>query len=136
MKKYTLERVYLEDRTLGSLYDGEEVIAKVLELPWKNNNRSVSCIPEGTYQVIKQQPKPDRPYIYFRLPKVPGRSGILIHRGIQPAHSKGCLLVGSRLANINSNQPILESSTVKLDWMAANMPDEWELEIKKKATSL
>lgn len=136
MKRYTLERVYLEDRTLGSLYDGEEVIAKVLELPWKNNNRSVSCIPEGIYQVIKQQPKPDRNYIYFRLPKVPGRSGILIHRGVRPSHSKGCLLVGSRLANVNSNEPILDSSMVKLDWMAANMPDEWELEIKKKALTL
>lgn len=136
MKRYTLERVYLADRTLGSLYDGDEVIAKVLELPWKDNNRSVSCIPEGIYTVIKQQPKPDRPYIYFRLPSVPGRSGILIHRGINPSHSKGCLLVGSRLAEVNTNSPILESSTVKLDWMAKNMPDEWELEIKKKQTSL
>lgn len=132
MKRYTLERVYLEDRTLGSLYDGNEVIAKVLELPWKNNNRSVSCIPEGTYKVIKQAPKPDRDYPYFRVLDVPRRSGILIHRGVNPNHSKGCLLVGSRLALVNTSAPILESSTVKLKWMIDNMPDEWELDIRKK----
>jgi hypothetical protein len=128
-----LERVYLSDRTLGSLYDDKgEMIAKTLELPWKNNSRSVSCIPEGKYKVIKEPPKADRPYVYFRVLNVPGRSGILIHRGVKPIHSKGCILVGSRFAEVNSNQPILESSTVKMDWLAKNLPDSFELEITKK----
>lgn len=128
-----LERVYLSDRTLGSLIDDNgEVIAKTLELPWINNARRTSCIPEGTYQVIKEPPKADRPYTYFRLLDVPGRSGILIHRGIKPIHSKGCILVGSRFAEVNTNTPILESSTIKMDWLGANLPDNFNLTITKK----
>lgn len=132
MERLTLERVYLTDRTLGSLYRNGETIAKVLELPWKENKRAVSCIPEGVYRVIKQPPKPDRNYPYFRLPDVPGRSGILIHRGTKPDHSKGCLLVASRFRNINTSQPELEESTNKLTWLVTNLPEEFELEIKAK----
>lgn len=132
MKRYRLERVYLADRTLGSLYDGDTVIAKILELPWLENKRAVSCIHEGVYRVIKQPPKADRPYTYFRLPKVEGRSGILMHIGNDVKHSKGCLLCGSRFANIESDTPTLADSTAKMAWMALNMPDEFELEIIKK----
>lgn len=132
MKTYRLERVYLADRTLGSLYDGATMIAKILELPWLENKRAISCIPEGVYMAIKQPPKADRPYTYFRLPKVEGRSGILMHIGNNPEHSKGCLLVGSRFANIETDTPILADSTAKMAWMALNMPDEFEMEIIKK----
>lgn len=133
MITYKLERVYLKDRTLGSIKDTlGNVIAKTLELPWKDNERSVSCIPEGAYRVIQQPPKEDRPYPYFRLPEVPGRSGILIHRGINPSHSKGCILVGSRFAEENTAEPILQSSTVKLQWMIDNMPKEFLLQITIK----
>jgi hypothetical protein len=134
MEKLRLERVYLSDRTLGSIYRNEEVIAKCLELPWKENKRAVSCIPEGVYRVIKQPPKPSRNYPYFRLPNVPNRSGILIHRGTKPEHSKGCLLVASRFRNINTSQPELEESSIKLTWLVTNLPEEFELEIKAKTT--
>ena len=127
-----LDRVYLLDRTLGSiLWDGN-FVCKTLELPWKENKRAISCIPEGTYRVIKQPPKEARPYKYFRLPDVPGRSGILIHRGAEPKHSKGCILVASRFIDVNTNQPRLSDSASKLDWMTANLPDEFELFIRSK----
>lgn len=133
MTKYILERVYLPTRVLGSIYgpDGKP-ICKTLELPWKENKRAISCIPEGTYRVIKQEPKPDRPYSYFRLPEVPGRSGILIHRGTNPSHSKGCILVASRFTNVESMEPVLSESAIKLTWMIKNLPDEFELIIRKK----
>lgn len=130
---YLLDRVYLPDRTLGSIVSPQGgIICKTLELPWKDNERSVSCIPEGRYHVIKQPPKEDRPYHYFRLPKVTGRSGILIHRGTEPADSRGCILVASRFKNIESETPSLEESGVKLQWMIDNMPDEFYLLIEKK----
>jgi hypothetical protein len=132
MERITLERVYLTDRTLGSLYRNGQPIGKTLELPWKMNKRGISCIPEGVYRVIKQRPKESRPYPYFRLPEVDGRSGILIHRGISPDHSKGCILVASRFRNINTDKPELEESGKKLQWMIDNLPDEFELEVKAK----
>lgn len=138
---YRLERIYLPDRTLGSFYRDDEVIAKCLELPWLENKRAVSCTPEGTYRVTKEPPIPmndpkgrkERWYWHFRLHDVPGRSGILIHRGQHPKNSKGCILVGSRFADVNTIAPFVEGSGVKLQWMVDTLPDEFLLEIRKKA---
>lgn len=132
MEKLILERVYLSDRTLGSIYRSGELICKTLELPWKDNRRAISCIPEDVYLVRKQPPKPDRPYPYFRLPLVEGRSGILIHRGTNPLHSKGCILVGGRFKDTETEFPTLGESADKLTWMTNNLPQEFELEIRKK----
>lgn len=148
MALYLLERVYLPDRTLGSLYSPQGgLIAKVLELPWLDNKRSVSCIPEGRYEITKEPPIPQddpntevdesggrhaRPYWHFRFKKVPGRSGILIHRGTDVNHSQGCLLVGSRFKDYNTATPSLAESGVKLQWLVDNLPDKWDLLIEKK----
>lgn len=132
METLVIERVYLPDRTLGSLYFNGETIAKTLELPWKNNRRGISCIAEGLYTVIKQPPKESRPYPYFRLPNVVGRSGILIHRGTEPTHSKGCILTASRFRNVNSSKPTLEESAKKLQWLVDNLPDKFDLIIRAK----
>lgn len=140
LPRYPIQRVYLPDRTLGSLYREDEVIAKTLELPWLDNKRAISCIPEGIFIVTKEQPIPpndpwgrkERPYWHFRIHNVPGRSGILIHRGVNPLHSKGCILVGSRFADVNTDKPILDSSAVKLQWLVDNLPSKFELEIITK----
>lgn len=145
---YLLDRVYLEDRTLGSIYSRQGgIICKTLELPWKENQRSISCIPEGRYRVTKEKPIPQddpnteadesggrhpRPYWHFRIHDVPGRSGILIHVGTNPKHSQGCLLVGARFADYNTAFPVLEDSTKKLKWLTDNLPDEFDLLIEKK----
>ena len=131
---YRLERVYLPTETLGSIYapDGS-LICKTMELPWLDNKRSVSCIPESVYDVIKQPPKPGRDYPYFRLPNVAGRSGILIHRITYFKDLKGCIGVGSRFADLNKDGvPDMAESGVKLTWMINNMPDSFKLWITKK----
>lgn len=148
MALYLLDRVYLADRTLGSIYSPQGgLICKTLELPWLENKRSVSCIPEGKYRVTKEKPIPHddpntdedesggriyRPYWHFRLHGVPGRSGILIHRGNNPTHSQGCILVGARFGDFNTSLPTLEDSGKKLQWMTDNLPDEFDLLIEKK----
>ena len=71
-------------------------------------------IPEGTYPVrVTWSPKFKR-----KLPlvmDVPGRSGIRVHRGTRPEHSRGCILVSAAmeqeltakwLALQASNEPI------------------------------
>lgn len=131
---YRLERVYLETETLGSIYSPLGfMIAKTMELPWRDNNRSISCIPEGLYRVIYQPPKPGRAYEYFRLPNVSGRSGILIHRITYVKDLKGCIGVGSRFRDFNNDGvPDMEESGKKLQWMIENMPREYDLLITKK----
>ena len=134
MKEITIERVYLPTETLGSMYDDDgDFLCKTMELPWKNNQRSVSCIPEGAYRVVKQPPKADRPYPYFRLPNVPGRSGILIHRITYVSGLKGCIGVGGAFKDLNNDAvPDIVNSSTALQKLIDTLPDEFMLTIKKK----
>lgn len=52
--KLVLQRQYFSSGTNGALsFNGIE-ICKTIELPWKNNQRRISCIPEGTYLIKKR----------------------------------------------------------------------------------
>lgn len=144
---YLEQRVYLSDRTLSSLYDPRGgLIAKILERQWLNNARGLSCIPEGLYLVTKEDPIPEddplteenesggrkpRNYKHFRIHDVPGRSGILIHPGVDINHSEGCQLPGSRFTD--SAHPTLEGSKKKLEYMVEVMPDKFWLRIEAKS---
>lgn len=146
---YLLERVYLKDRTLGSIYSPQGgLIAKTLELPWLDNKRSVSCIKEGKYlvtfspPVLQDDPNTEvdesggrhpRPYDHYIIHNVPGRSGILIHRGMNPSWSQGCILVGGRFENYETAQPTLGDSANKLKWMTSNLPKKFNLLIESKS---
>ena len=71
-------------------------------------------IPNGTYEVrVTWSPRFKR--MLPLIGNVPGRSGIRIHRGTKPEHSKGCVLVSAAmeqqltaewLASQASNEPI------------------------------
>lgn len=146
---YLLDRFYLADRTLGSIYGPNAgLICKTLELPWLDNKRSISCIPEGKYlvtyspPVLKDDPNTEedesggripRPYAHYIVHKVPGRSGILIHRGKTPEWSKGCITVGGRFGNFTTDEPTLEDSAAKLEWMVNNLPRKFWLMIEAKS---
>ena len=133
MERLRLERVYLQTETLGSLYRDGVLLCKTMELPWKNNQRSISCIPEATYKVIKQPPKESRPYPYFRIPNVPGRSGILIHRISYVSGLKGCIGVGKEFKDLNGDGvPDMIRSGEALQELINVLPEEFELEIVKK----
>lgn len=49
-------------------------------------------VPEGTFQLVNTM-SPRFKKILPLLVNVPGRSGIRVHIGIKPEHSKGCVLV-------------------------------------------
>lgn len=133
MEKLVLERVYLDAETLGSLYRNGVMLCKTMELPWKQNQRSISCIPENTYLVIKQPPKETRPYPYFRLPNVTGRSGILIHKISYVSGLKGCIGVGKEFKDLNKDGvPDIIRSGEALQELIDLLPDAFELEIRAK----
>ena len=69
-------------------------------------------IPEGTYPVLVTF----SPRFKCMLPligNVPGRSGIRIHRGTKPEHSKGCVLVSA----VNEQQ-------ITAEWLALQASNE------------
>ncbi|MFD2907974.1 DUF5675 family protein [Flavobacterium ardleyense] len=49
-----LTRTYFPEGTNGILQCEGKIICKTIELPWKKNERGVSCIPEGKYFIRKR----------------------------------------------------------------------------------
>lgn len=92
-------------QTIGRflLSDGNSIIfeAHSLELPFLRNICFRSSIPPGTYDVVlMQSPKFG---MTFHVLNVPGRSHILIHAGNHYTQIRGCVLLGSALAHLNSD---------------------------------
>ena len=109
-------RQYYPKQTHGTLtvYDedsGEEVFkCRTLELPYKENQRNISCIPEGFYDVVsRNSPKYSN---HLHVTEVPNRSLILFHFGnyagsMNPktGHSdiRGCILVGEKFIDLDGD---------------------------------
>ena len=72
-----LRRNYFPDGTNGTLECAGKFICHTIELPWKNNERRVSCVPEGKYFLTKRYSKKHKWHIEVR--NVAGRGGILFH---------------------------------------------------------
>lgn len=72
-----LQRTYLETAVHGELTFNGKHLAYTIELPWKNNSKCISCIPEGTYVLRKRYSQKFQ--WHFILLDVPNRSCILIH---------------------------------------------------------
>lgn len=66
----------------------------IMELPWKNNEQRVSCIPCGLYDLEYRVSEKYGEHILVK--DVPGRSYILFHWGNYPKNYKGC--IGSGLS--------------------------------------
>jgi hypothetical protein len=72
-----------------------EAIAYTLAVPWMANEKNKSCIPPGSYGIIRYDQMDAR---RIELRGVPGnRTFIEIHAGNKPGESLGCLLVGSSI---------------------------------------
>jgi hypothetical protein len=72
-----LNRTYFPEGTQGILAWNGTVVCYTIELPWLDNQRRVSCIPEGEY-VLQQRFSPKFGW-HLHLKNVPGRALILIH---------------------------------------------------------
>jgi hypothetical protein len=139
----TLCREYYDKQTHGILevFDedtGElEFTCNTLELPDRQNQRSISCIPEGFYDVI---PRNSVKYSdHLHITNVDGRSLILIHWGnyagsMNPrtGHSdiRGCILVGNALVDIDGDgiKDITSSKNTFKELMKV-APDGFVLEV-------
>ena len=91
MKATLTRNWYDKKQTLGQLEVGDLTLY-TLELPWLENQRRISCIPEGTYKVTSHVSKKFGKCFWLR--EVPNRTGILIHAGNYHWHTLGCILVG------------------------------------------
>lgn len=92
-------------QTLGrfTLFNGLDKVfdCVTLELPWEDNQTNISCVPKGVYKVSPRYS--DKYKNHYILEDVPNRRYILIHHGNFNTDSRGCILLGSRFAQINSD---------------------------------
>ena len=104
-----------EDGTYGTLRLPDGTVLNTLELPWKNNQSRVSCIPPGSYKCKKRGSATFGSA--YEVMSVPARTAILIHAGNaagsaekgMKAHSQGCILLGMDRGRQGSQKVITAS---------------------------
>jgi len=103
---------FTDKSTIGTLYINGEKFCDTLENPYLNNQRNISCIPEGSYKVRLRLPRESatRDYLHLLVQDVPNRDWILFHRGNYPSQTQGCILVGN-----GRKQDIVENSRLAMD---------------------
>lgn len=119
--RYRLQRLSSDDfATYGQIVDAEEnIVCVTLELPWRNNEHDVSCVPAGEY-AAHRRPSERRGYEVFELDDLPPRTNVEMHIGNLPHDSLGCILIGARFEDINGQHGIADSRVAFAAWMHRN----------------
>lgn len=87
-----------------------------IECPWRDNRRSISCIPNGQYRVA-QTYSPRFKRATYQVMHVPDRSGVRIHSGNLAGdrlrglitHFNGCIGLGVRQGVLSGQRAVLTS---------------------------
>jgi len=110
-----LFRFERSDMGTKGLWITSNFFARTLELPWRDNQQNISCIPAGEYdcrfRISKKFGK------VYHITDVEGRSWILTHSGNlagdtnkgYKTHSYGCILMGKYFGFLNGQQAVLLS---------------------------
>lgn len=138
MKKATVIRVDDIRQTLGVMnVDNGGFVSKSLELPWKNNQNNISCIPVGTY-ICKYTRSPriskvkGEDFFTYEIMDVPNRGGVRIHSANYFHQLRGCIALGNAAKDMDMdgcNDISHSGDTIKAFEKYMNYED-FELEIK------
>jgi len=102
-----------------------------MELPWKENQRSISCIPKGVYNCVKRAATASIPYEHILIKDVPNRSGICIHKANYSRQLRGCLAVGDKHIDIDKDGLLdITNSGKSFNVLMQLMPKEFKVEFK------
>ena len=107
---FVLHRTYFEEGTNSALFFNGQFLGFAIELPWLNNQRHISCIPEGEYE-LKARYSPKFGH-HLHIIDVKDRSLILLH----PANNaklelRGCIAPVTHLTGIGKgshSKPLLQ----------------------------
>ena len=114
MKTLTLSRAISNDKgTVGLLSHEGVPFLVTLELPYKDNQRDISCIPAGGYTC--EWHNSFKFGECYRLLDVKDRNEILIHAGNETKDTHGCILVGRGFGIIQVPSVYLAESKLGLE---------------------
>lgn len=124
--------------TFGLISLGNYMNLFSLELPWKDNHATESCILPGIYDYMYELHHTLN-YV-LRLFNVPGRAGILLHIGNWAgdtllgyrSDSKGCILPGMQISSDILKQKQLFQSTAAMEVIMKNSYIKGQIEISWK----
>ncbi|AYA63839.1 DUF5675 family protein [Alteromonas sp. RKMC-009] len=126
--KLWLNRLSTDNQgTPGHLFLGPWT-AHTLELPWRDNQPNISCIPAGEYPIrlVKtRKPIGGRSHLYL-IENVPGRTSILFHAGTFAGNKDegfktsvlGCVLTGYRTGSYQNQRAIFDTRRAVGDMLA------------------
>lgn len=105
-----------------------------VERPWLDNERSISCIPAGTYPLVlgefrRNTADPSDDYPCFEIHDVPGRNLIKIHVANRPDQVQGCIAIGLGFGVSNGVWSVIHSRAAHQQFMEA-MGSHVECEIE------
>jgi hypothetical protein len=115
MQVVNLYRMMRSDQGTRGILVAGSYWCHTIELPWRDNQRNISCIPAGSYEVgIRLSPKYGEIY---HIMKVPDRTFILAHSGNWAGdinkgfktHTNGCILLGAKQGLLQNQWAVLNS---------------------------
>ena len=117
MPQVTLLRTSTSDHGTEGLLYARGVRFYTMEPPDRNNQRNISSIPAGSYEVHKRWSRKYK--IHYWITEIPGRTVCLIHPGNVGGdrskklrtHTWGCLLLGLARGTVHGQRAILSSKT-------------------------
>lgn len=125
-----IKRIYHPTATNGSLFLMGQELCKTIELPWKQNRKQISCIPEGIYSIRFRVSKKFSRHI--ELLQVPGRSLILIHPANHALKElRGCIAPVMELTAPGSGLRSKTALKLLLNTLdALNIPEKQEMQLE------
>lgn len=101
-----LRQEHSDKQTLGYLYiiDNEEILfsCNTLELPWRDNQSNISCVPIGEYKcVLEYSDRFERDL--WELKDVPNRSECKFHSANYFKQLNGCIALGDSFKDIDGD---------------------------------
>lgn len=112
-----LRRLFPSDQgTFGKIYLPNGITLFTGELPWRNNQRTLSSIPEGEYECVYTYSPRFKKFTY-EVKAVKGRSAIRIHsanfmgdtyKGYR-SQLNGCIALGERIGKLDGQLALLLS---------------------------
>lgn len=133
MKTLHLQRFLSTNGFVAGTIELDDCTIYTLELPWRNNERGMSCIPHGLYEVTPHGWEEDTQVKFkqtYHIQDVVGRSAILIHVGNYTKDTDGCVLVGMGF-KVDAESVMITNSKVAMNKLRQTLgTSEFKINIK------
>lgn len=136
--KITINRIFQnEHKTLSDNYlsfsQGKTIHVPVqykgIELPWRENQVNISCIPAGVYPAVATNRASNGDYAIL-LDRVPGRTEIMIHAANFVRDLRGCQAPGTGFKDIDNDGIIdVENSRQVMRLLEKHLPVGTKLDV-------